>query len=76
MGNVMMDSMGWPYDSVDCLLLIQEFGTDCFCLVIEKIIDFFFLNQIIDLKIDLKKYFGHLIDLTIDFRFFLISPDN
>ena len=38
----MMDSMGFN----DCLLFIQEFGTDCFCLVTSKteIIDF--LNQL------------------------------
>ena len=28
-----MDSIGWPYDSFDCLSIIQEFGTDCFRLV-------------------------------------------
>ena len=33
MGILMIDSMGWPYDSFDCLSLIKEFGTDCFCLV-------------------------------------------
>ena len=33
MGIFMMDSMGWPYDSFDCLSFIQEFGTDCFRLV-------------------------------------------
>ena len=31
---LMMDSMGWPYDSFDCLSFIQEFGTDCFRLVL------------------------------------------
>ena len=30
----------------------------------------YFCYQIIDLTIDLKKYFGHLIDLEIDLRFF------
>ena len=34
MGILMIDSMRWPYDSFDCLSLIKEFGTDCFCLVI------------------------------------------
>ena len=28
---LMIDSMGFN----DCLLFIQEFGTDCFCLVVE-----------------------------------------
>ena len=32
-GILMMDSMGWPYDSFNCLSFIQEFGTDCFRLV-------------------------------------------
>ena len=34
MGILSMDSMGWPYDSFVCLSFIQEFGTDCFCLVL------------------------------------------
>ena len=34
MGILMMNSMGWPYDSFNCLLFIQELGTDCFSLVI------------------------------------------
>ena len=33
-GIMMMDSMGWPYDSFDRLSFIQEFGTECFCLVL------------------------------------------
>ena len=34
MGILMMDSMGCPYDSFYCFLFIQEFGTDCFRLVV------------------------------------------
>ena len=35
---LMMDSMGFN----DCLLFIQEFGTDCFCLVLNLLLTFLF----------------------------------
>ena len=48
MGILIMDSMGWPHDSLDCLSHIQEFGTDCFCLIFIFGMNavFFYFNEI------------------------------